>query len=279
MCRYCVEYGNGTKWYLNPDNYDTRLYEKSGHNVSFAMLGGVHKNTFEVAGISALDAALTDANYSADVNLALERVVQHQGQIIPVEDALNVIDLIPGNKFLVMHCACRRYFGLKDELRCIMLDPIVDRSLAERPWETDSQVLNKEEIKAFIREMDQKGLPHSLWDCGVDKDGKPPIALCQCTETDCIPSRLRAHFGIVNAQRKSEYVVTIDRKRCEGGCPDMPACMPRCPWGALRYSPLDRVAIVNISRCFGCGVCRNNCPQSAIKLVDRTTYPGLVDEW
>ena len=22
MCKYCVEYGNGTKWYLNPANFD-----------------------------------------------------------------------------------------------------------------------------------------------------------------------------------------------------------------------------------------------------------------
>lgn len=28
MCRYCVEYGKGTKRYLNPDNYDPELYEK-----------------------------------------------------------------------------------------------------------------------------------------------------------------------------------------------------------------------------------------------------------
>jgi hypothetical protein len=31
MCRYCVEYGNGTKWYLNPKNYTADIMTATPH--------------------------------------------------------------------------------------------------------------------------------------------------------------------------------------------------------------------------------------------------------
>ncbi len=27
MCQFCEKYGNGTKWFLNPQNYARRLYK------------------------------------------------------------------------------------------------------------------------------------------------------------------------------------------------------------------------------------------------------------
>lgn len=279
MCRYCVEYGNGTKWYLNPDNYNPELFQATGHNTSWDMLSGVHKNNFEVGAFADAEDNLPDYNFSADFNVALEKITQHQGQVLPLEDALKVIDMTPGDRFLLMHCACRRYFGHKDILSCLFFDPVVDRALEQRPWETDSKILNREEAREFEKKMDRLGLVHSLWDAGVDTDGKPPIVMCHCLETDCMPTRLRGHFGITNAQRKGEYVSAIDRKKCADGCKNAPACLPRCPFGAMRYSPLEKVASVNVSHCFGCGLCRSVCPTSAIRLVDRTTYPALVDVW
>jgi ferredoxin len=243
------------------------------------MLSGVYKNSFEVGAVADSEDTLPDYNFGGAFNIALEKITQHQGQVLPLEDALRVIDLLPGDRFLLMHCACRRHFGHKDVFSCLFFDPVVDRALEQRPWETDSKVITREEAKDFEREMDRLGLVHSLWDSGVDADGKPPIVMCHCLETDCMPTRMRAHFGIVNAQRKGEYVAVVERGKCAEGCAKMPLCLPRCPFGALRYSPLDTIASVNISRCFGCGLCRPVCPTGAIRLVDRTTYPALVDEW
>jgi Pyruvate/2-oxoacid:ferredoxin oxidoreductase delta subunit len=127
--------------------------------------------------------------------------------------------------------------------------------------------------------MDKKGLVHSVWDCGVDSDGKPPICICHCLETDCMPTRMRAHYGITNAQRKGEYVARVNSERCAAGCQKFPLCIPRCPFGAMRRSPMNNLTSINISRCYGCGLCRSVCPTEAISLVDRTTFPGLVDAW
>lgn len=47
MCKYCVEYGNGTKWYLNPANFDPELVKKPGHAVGYMNLTGASRNSFE----------------------------------------------------------------------------------------------------------------------------------------------------------------------------------------------------------------------------------------
>ncbi len=280
MCRYCVEYGNGTKWYLNPENYRKELFEKPGHSNAFFMLSGAGKDMFEVAGIGGLDELFPDYNSMEDVNVAMGVVSQHQGQVVPLEDAIKIIELVPDDRFLLMHCNCRRHFGHKDVYSCLFFfDVVVDRALKERPWETDAKVLTKKEAIEFEKEMDKKGFIHSIWDSGVDSDGKPPIVMCHCLETDCMPTRLRAHFGITNAQRKGEYVAKVDRKLCSEGCNSFPACMPRCPFGAMRRSPTDNITSINIMQCFGCGLCRSVCPTNAITLRPRTDYPALVDVW
>jgi ferredoxin len=209
----------------------------------------------------------------------MEKHKAHGGQVLPLEDALKVIDLSEDDRFLLMHCSCRRYFGHKDTYTCLFWGNAIERALKERPWETDSKIISREDAKEFEIEMDKLGLVHTLFDAGVDTDGKLPIVICHCLTTDCKPSRLRAHYGVTNAQRKAEYVAVVDRQKCKEGCQKYPICMQRCTFGAMRYSPLDHICNINISRCFGCGLCRSVCPTNAIKLVDRTTFPALVDVW
>ena len=278
MCRYCVEYGGGSKWYLNPDNYRDELYTAEIHENTVRMLGGARKNSFEVGAMSNVDFMAPDLYYSNNLSIALEQVTAHGGQIVPLEDALKIIDLCK-EPFLLAHCACRRYFGRKDVIRCMYFWPTVETALRERPWEKESKVISKEEAKEFERECDKKGFLHSIWHAGVNSDGIPPIVMCHCTATDCIPTKFRLSYGVTNGQRKGEYVAMVDPIKCKEGCKDYPVCMQRCQFGAMRYSPADRVLYIDPQACFGCGLCRAACPHGAIKLVDRLSFPSLVDNW
>ncbi len=278
MCKYCVEYGNGTKWYLNPDNYRDELYQAEGHENTVRMLGGADKNTFEVGAMGQTDIMLPDLNYANTLSMALENMTAHGGQVVPLEDALKIIDLCQ-EPFVLMHCACRRYFGRPDVLRCLFFWPVANTALKERPWETDTKLLTREEAKAFERECDRTGFLHSIWHAGVNSDGIPAIVMCHCTSTDCIPTKFRLSYGIMNSQRKGEYVSVVDPIKCKQGCKDNPLCMKRCQFGAMRYNPVDRVLYIDPQACFGCGLCRAACPQGAIKLADRTSFPSLVDNW
>lgn len=279
MCRYCVEFGKGTKWYLNPDNYRPELFENPLHRKTMLALSGAEKNSYEIGRLGYSERALPDYNFPEVIHQAHENSMAHGGQTVPLEDVLKIIDLAPGDRFYLTHCACRRYFGRNDFVSCMFFDPVVDRAIQDRPWETDSKVITKEEAKQFQTEVDKIGLVHSVWDAGVDSDGKPPIVICACHESDCVGARLRAHYGVVNAFRKGEYVAQVDRAACAEGCKKNPACLPRCTFGAMTYNPLENIVSININRCFGCGLCRNNCPKNAIKLVDRTEFPALVDVW
>lgn len=276
MCRYCVEYGNGTKWYLNPENYRKELYTAPGHANGYMSLSGAAKNTFEIGGLVHMEDTLPDHNNVAHMPVLGEKLMQHQGQIVPLEDALKIIGMCPGDRFLLMHCACRRYFGHGDLYSCLFFEPVIERALAERPWETDSKIITKEEAKQLEIEFQKKGLVSQVLDAGTDSDGKPPIVICHCNSSDCMGGPM-GHYGV--NPLKSEYVIKIDKEKCKNGCTNYPACLPRCQYGALRYSPTEKVVSVNIGQCFGCGLCRSACPSKAMSLVDRLDYPALADVW
>ena len=279
MCRYCVEYGGGTKWYLNPDNYRDELYTSGAHEATVKMQSGVQKNSFDVGAMSIADESSPDLYYTDSLSVGMEQMIGHGGQVVPLEDALRIIDICKGPFFLI-HCCCRRYFGRTDVLRCLRLwEGEIETALKERPWEKDSKILSKEEAKEFEIDCDKKGFLHSIWHAAVDTDGILPLILCHCTATDCIPTKFRLSYGVMNAQRKGEYVAEVDLAKCKEGCKEYPVCMQRCQFGAMKYAPVEHVMYIDLQACFGCGLCRPACPYGAIKLVDRSSYPSLVDNW
>ena len=82
MCRYCTEYGNGTKWYFNPDNYRPELFQAPGHNTAYDMLSGVYKNSFEVGAVADSEDSLPDYNFGGAFNIALEKITQHHHPLV-----------------------------------------------------------------------------------------------------------------------------------------------------------------------------------------------------
>jgi len=159
----------GTKWYLNPENYRKELYESRREVVQ--LLAGAGKTMMEFAGLSMLDDACDGIFDTAHINVDAE-ATGHSCQVLPLEDTFKVIDLT-GERFLLAHCACRRYFGQDDYYSCLFFEPMVDQGLRERPWETDSKVLNKEEAKKLVSRMDKDGCVHCLYNLGVDVNGMP----------------------------------------------------------------------------------------------------------
>jgi len=283
MCRYCVEYGEGTKWYLNPKNYSASVLTATPHAEAIKALGGRGKNTFEMSIAAGADPAVPDVNYPDLVNMVLENVLNHAGQVVPLEDALKVVDLtfdqynVPWVK---THCTCRKYFGQKPIEVCLYTGRIADTYGAERPWEVEQKRLGKEEVKDHLRQMSKARYVHSLWHGGVNTDGVPVLAICTCAYPDCMGIRAREVYGAMNAMRKGEYVARIKPGKCSEGCGKTDrACMDFCQFGALRYSVVNEHVVVVPEVCFGCGNCRNICPYGAVEWHNRTDYPALVDTW
>lgn len=279
MCRYCVEYGDGTKWYLNPKNYTEKLHKGAPHWAGVVALGGVGKNTFELNIAAGADPAVPDVNYPDLVNMVLENVLNHAGQVVPLEDALKVVDLAKA-PWVKMHCACRKYFGQEDINVCIYPSPVSDNAAKERPWEKDQELISKEQAKEHLKKTHDMGYIHSLWHGGVDTDGIPVWAICTCGYPDCMGVRARDVYGAMNGMRKGEYIAKIDKQKCQNGCGNTERkCMSYCHFGALRYSPSHKAVFVDTPQCFGCGMCRDFCPFGAVEFRDRSVYPALVDNW
>lgn len=106
----------------------------------------------------------------------------------------------------------------------MFFDRDVDRTRAERPWETDSMVINKEEARKLCRERYAQGLVISIFDAGTDSDGKPPLCFCFCNAFDCQAYKARAYRGATVEYNKAEYVAVVDPKKCAAGCKNEAPC-------------------------------------------------------
>ena len=279
MCRYCIEFGNGTKWYLNPNNFRKELYYQEGHSTGFLNLTGVSRNSYEFGFGDQMDDFISDMNDAPFLNSMMDMQIQHAGQVVPLEDALKIVDVAPGERFLLQHCGCRRYMGHEDFYGCLFFDIVCDRTPAEKPWETDSKIITREEARKVIKDRHKQGLVISIFDAGTSAGGKAPLNFCFCSEADCGAHRSRVYLGATASFKKSEYIAQINKQKCKDGCKNNPVCLKRCQFGALKFNPMSNTVGVSHVQCFGCGLCRSSCPTQAIKLVDRTTYPTLVDNW
>ncbi len=58
-------------------------------------------------------------------------------------------------------------------------------------------------------------------------------------------------------------------------CAD-PVCMIGCPTGAIHRDAFEGEVVINPATCIGCGVCANNCPYQAIRMVETRDESGQI---
>ncbi|MBM3167571.1 MAG: 4Fe-4S ferredoxin [Chloroflexi bacterium] len=278
MCQWCERYGQGyERWYFNPENYARKMYkirkeetEAAGAEANPQAAGGmsfVGREFFEAldrGDRATADKIKNDAEQAAWVT--------HFGQVITLEDALRVIDIM--YPIAVLTCGCRRSMqGLADEnnFTCMGMGPGMYK------WERwpdtyrgGVEFLSPAEAKDFVTKLNKKGLVQSLYTFGTPYLG----GLCNCDSPDCASIRLRVDHG-VKALVKGHEVARVDAELCNG-CAQ---CIQRCQFRALNYSPTMNKAFIDQFQCFGCGLCATECPQDAIKLIERASLPALANEW
>jgi len=198
------------------------------------------------------------------------RMVEHFGQVLPIEDVERVIDMV--DSITRMPCGCRFITtGKTDKRYCFGFGVDKFGILGQFPDAASSlEVLDKSEAKKIFRKYDQEGLIHSIW------TGVTPyvIGICNC-DRDC-----GAYRGYIEEEGppdffRAEYVGQINWDQCTG----CKACMSQCQFGAQFYSSALGKVYINPSRCFGCGVCRVACPEEAIALVPRQNHPAAAGLW
>jgi Fe-S-cluster-containing dehydrogenase component len=280
-----MKHGAGGKWYLNARSYSEEIARK--YNLR-EFLMEQYKN-FEqipvrkVSGISpvGLGYKLRIPIIGRIVKRTAERLLAskrpptnpfrpegHIGQVVPLEDAIAILETCAAEPIIQKNCMCRYMARGVKEACCInfgVMSEIIDRLPRFIP-EKEKYHLSRSEAVARFREHNRKGYIGTIW------YGPYPYInnLCSCANPECAGLRPRLDYGIISIY-KAEYVADLDLALCRG-CLE---CLTACPFGALKADEASGSVMVDREACFGCGVCRHACPSDALRLLPRDQVPEL----
>jgi NAD-dependent dihydropyrimidine dehydrogenase PreA subunit len=272
MCEYCVRYGHGNRWYLNPDNFSDDLLKDKGRQRLLNRMGkgaGDYYIDRSVRQVSLAKAPIVGGMFKAAFNRMARG--EHAGQVVTLEDALQLVDL--ARDFVALACRCQRLVGAKEEMCCISFGPIKELIRRKEPEERMEE-LPLEEVKARLRQYDKKGYFHQALYAKLPY----PVVICNCDRKYCTSLKMRFLDGVETALLKGHEICVVDHTRCNG-CSGKPQCLRLCQFGSLRWVPTDEVVVCEPQSCFGCGLCRQACPRGALRLVPRESLAPVSKVW
>jgi ferredoxin len=280
MCNFCLQHGDGKRWYLNAKNYAADLssdLRRRGYMVGFVR--GFEQNRLAIrAGLAGLRWVPEPIREPIAGAVSARLQEDHFGQPVPLEQCARIFSM--ATHITRLPCVCRGAMqeGSNAESCCIAMTVNPDggvleecfRDYAGGPESEGFQKLTREEALAYLRRAEARGLCHTVWTF------KTPFvaAICNCDlPSGCMAMRLQLE-GRVRIMWRGEDVVRRDLDRCNH-CAE---CVARCPFGAIREVPGDRVEL-DRERCWGCGTCRSACGQGALRLEPRAAAADVAHLW
>lgn len=285
MCESCMKHGSGGKWYLNAQSYSEEVARK--YNIREYLLE--QYKSFEqisvrrVAGFSPanLGYALQMPIIGRIVKRFAERMLHsthrprnpfrpegHIGQVVPLEDAVAILETCAAEPLIEKNCMCRYMSRGYKEACCInfgVMSEIIDKLPRFIPEKEKYHLTRAEAVKRFT-EHNRKGYVGTIW------YGPYPYIdnLCSCANPECAGIRPRIDFGVMSIH-KAEYAAALDPEMCMGCL----KCVKACMFKAILVDRKSGRVTVDGEHCFGCGVCRHACPTNALFLIPRKDIPAL----
>ncbi|MEW5946835.1 MAG: 4Fe-4S dicluster domain-containing protein [bacterium] len=261
MCRFCIEHGEGRKWYLQMKNYSDDL-ERSGFRREAATAGTVMFDGIFARGtryMGLLEAFPALKKYVSGSVAAFMRS-EHFGQVVPVEDAARILEL--ADPITLVPCVCKKAFGGRmDAVHCIGFGYFPRGFLGWFPeFGARMKPADRETALAVIAERRARGAVNTVWTYRTPYVGK----MCNCDVPECAGFQFRSRCG-ARTVYKSEYVFAVDAAAC-AGCR---ACEARCQFGAITFDARRGTSRIDRALCFGCGNCRDACAHGAIIMNER----------
>jgi NAD-dependent dihydropyrimidine dehydrogenase PreA subunit len=278
MCQFCVEHGEGKRWYLQAQNYALDLNSdlaRRDYVIGFISGFKTMRSRAITAGnvLDKLPAPVASAGRHA---ITRHQQPNHFGQPLSLEDCEKVLDI--ASSITVIPCICRMHEpGRSADVVCMLVtsspvDSVLERGFSDYdggPDLDDFHTMSKPEAMELLRACEDRGLLHSIWTF------KTPFtaAICNCNvSSGCMAMKLTAGYDI-KVMWRGEDVAVLDQESCTGCA----RCAKRCPFGAI--SAQRGAVSIPAEKCWGCGICRSACPQQAISLVDRRTVPAVASLW
>jgi ferredoxin len=276
MCEFCHKHGEGKKWYLQANNYSQDLQhdlEKRG-KFDWQVLGKDMQRWEELKKAPFLFRALQEPRIVRRVRN------MHFGQVLPIEDVEQIFGIV--NNVVRLDCMCRKPRGVKEARFCYGVSIIPQgeeaKKVVEKPGSgflsgaetTNLEKMDKAQALENFRQYEKEGLCHSVWTLLTPFI----VGICNCDRSDC--GAMQANFVKgTPLMFRAEYVAELNLELCNG----CRACMRVCQFGAIAYSAGNKKAYIDITKCYGCGVCRASCTKNAIKLNDRSAVPAVANIW
>ncbi len=279
MCQFCVEHGEGKRWYLNAKNYAYDLESdvvRREYVLNF-ISGFDRMRANAVAGMELL--GKMPAPVSRTLKSRYSRHMQHHhfGQPVPLEECEQILDM--ATSITAIPCICRMHApGQRAEEVCVLvttqpMEPILSEGFSgydAGPDLDDFHTIQKAEAMHLLRDCETAGLMHSIWTFQTPFAG----AICNCNlESGCMAMRMTQGYDM-KLMWRGEWVAETDSEKCNA----CGRCAKACPFDAI--SPTDtRTFAPRVQDCWGCGVCRAHCREDAITLVDRRSVAAVATLW
>ncbi len=288
MCFYCDLWGEGKVWHQNPKNYSRHMYSvrPPGQGPQLVAKGAMRAKTSYTQGD--LEKLLVDsleqgpeAFMAAKKQLGdhMERLSNggmiggFESQVLTLQEADKVLEL--ASPIGILHCICRARLLAREETNELEYT-CLGTGVGMLKWQRWP-----ERYKGGVKFLSLEEAKQ--WNHDMNRKGFVPIimiygerfvgGICMCDYPACDAIAGRLDFGWHCL--KGHYVAVINESKCNG----CGVCAQRCQWGALKYNVTNGVAGIDQMRCFGCGLCQTGCPRGAIDMIERTSIPALKEAW
>lgn len=277
MCQFCVEHGEGERWYLNARNYAYDLQsdlKRRDYVVGF-IAGFGETRSSAIRWMERLDMLPVPLSKAGKAVASRRMQRHHFGQPVPLEECEQILGL--ATSITVIPCVCRMHTpGQKAEEVCVLvttqaIEPYLQegfKDYANGPDLDDFHRMSVDEAMELLRDAENRGLMHSIWTFQTPF----AAAICNCNlESGCMAMKLTAGYEM-KLMWRGESVIQLEADDCTA----CGACAELCPFGAIEAGS-DVVA--HAGKCWGCGICRSACPNDALSLVDRRSVPEVAALW
>lgn len=271
MCEFCTKHGEGKIWYENMENYSREVFSRVNSKDNLKKFLRSFRKRLSFLPYAAYRAkrifpGFYDSHVYPRVTSHLKKT--HFGQVVPLEDAFNILDNV--NSIVRLPCICRKVTRGKEFRYCLGVGMDMKEYVHDVPDFQKFDLITPKKAKQLIRYLEGEGMVHSVWTFGTPFIG----AICNCDQ-DCMGYTVQVKYQIARAMWKGEYVAQIDPNLCTG-CRQ---CMKQCHFQGIEYDGENKKCRVNESKCYGCGLCRNFCKKGGIEIRGRVQVMGSGAVW
>jgi len=282
MCEFCHRHGEGQRWYLQARNYSEDLLTdlRRRRFIQDFVRDPEHLNegVRRIERLKRLPPFVRRVVTPIVINRQ-KRV--HYGQVVPMEEIERIFEFV--NHVTRLPCICRQATLGTEQRYCyaVSIGPgaqseltetlrAADASYLKGPDTSGLEALSTKEALVSIRELEKKGLCHTVWTFKTPFIG----GICNCDRSDCLAMRLTVAMDYP-VMFRAEYVAEVNPELCSG----CRRCMCACQFGAIGFSVVREKAVIDPRRCYGCGICRSLCTGGAITLAERSSVPLARGVW